>query len=131
MFCFRDNGKMRFMKKLELSPSCIHPYGIIPPQAGTSNVRPLTLHPQHTHYTPTVTPHTLTTYPPLTPSHPHYIPTPHPSHPHTLTGEEGEGVLQYLLTSHTNQLMVFQDSSLVWAARLDHPPTDITVANFK
>ena len=56
---------------------------------------------------------------------------PSPSIPHTLTGEEGEGVLQYLLTSHTNQLMVFQDSSLVWAARLDHPPTDITVANFK
>ena len=100
---------MRFMKKLELSPSCIHPYGIIPPQTGTPNVRPLTLHPQHT----------LTTYP---------LP---PSTPHTLTGEEGEGVLQYLLTSHTNQLMVFQDSSLVWAARLDHPPADITVANFK
>ena len=58
----------------------------------------------------------------------------HPQHtPLTIhpTGEEGEGVLQYLLTSHTNQLMVFQDSSLVWAARLDHSPTDITVANFK
>ena len=112
MFCFHDNGKMRFMKKLEFSPSCIHPYGVIPAQTGTSNLCPLILHPQ-------------------LPSTPHYPPlTIHPSLS-TLTGKEGEGVLQYLLTSHTNQLMVFQDSSLVWAAQLDHAPADITVANFK
>lgn len=110
MFCFHDNGKMRFMKKLEFSPSCIHPYGVIPSQTGTSNLCPLILHPQ--------LPSTLTIHPSL-------------SILHTLTGKEGEEVLQYLLSSHTNQLMVFQDSSLVWAARLDHTPADITVANFK
>jgi len=79
VFCFRDNGRMRFMKKLEFSPSCIHAYGIVPPQRG----------------------------------------------------EEGEGMVQYLLASHTNQLLVFQDASLVWAARVDQTPADIAVAHFQ
>lgn len=77
-------------------------------------VRPISVHSSYTH----------NYHPPL---------TIHPSLSilHTLIGKEGEEVLQYLLSSHTNQLMVFQDSSLVWAARLDHTPADITVANFK
>jgi len=40
-------------------------------------------------------------------------------------------MVQYLLASHTNQLLVFQDASLVWAARVDQTPADISVAHFQ
>ena len=68
----------------------------------------------------------------LTHSHTHtHASSHHHTHTHTLVGEEGEGMVQYLLASHTNQLLVFQDASLVWAARVDQTPADIAVAHFQ
>ena len=30
MFCCLDTGQLRFMMKLEVNPSCIYPYGVVP-----------------------------------------------------------------------------------------------------
>ena len=45
--------------------------------------------------------------------------------------EDSVGTLQYLLATDSGQLQVFQDSTLMWAATLPHPPTDISVATFQ
>ncbi len=34
VFCFKESGSLRFMKKLDFNPSCMHAYGIIAPQGG-------------------------------------------------------------------------------------------------
>ena len=62
---------------------------------------------------------------------PSFFPSLPPPSRSLLTGEEGVGALQYLLVSNSGQLQVFQDSSLMWAATLPHPPADITVATFQ
>nr|CAD7462418.1 unnamed protein product [Timema tahoe] len=31
LFCLKDNGNLRFMKRLEYKPLCIHPYFVGPP----------------------------------------------------------------------------------------------------
>ena len=36
VFGLRDTGQLRFMKKLEVSPSCVHPYRLV---AGKERVR--------------------------------------------------------------------------------------------
>ncbi|TSN21177.1 Protein PTHB1 [Bagarius yarrelli] len=71
LFCLRDNGQIRFMKKLEYNPSCFLPYASV--SEGTTNV---------------------------------------------------------LLANHNNMLLVYQDTTLKWAAQLACVPVAIRVANF-
>lgn len=85
VFCFKDNGVLRFMKKLDFNPTCIHAYGVQQPAATDDSASP------------------------------------------------GDvcGEVQYLLTSDSHQLFVFRDSTLIWAASLDHAPVDMTTASFQ
>ncbi|XP_053083687.1 protein PTHB1 isoform X2 [Pangasianodon hypophthalmus] len=71
LFCLRDNGQIRFMKKLEYNPSCFLPYASV--SEGTTNV---------------------------------------------------------LLANHNNMLLVYQDTTLKWAAQLACVPVAVRVANF-
>ena len=41
------------------------------------------------------------------------------------------GSVKTILSSHTNQLMILQDSSLMWAAGTSHTPVQVTVASFQ
>ncbi|XP_060761668.1 protein PTHB1 isoform X2 [Neoarius graeffei] len=71
LFYLRDNGQIRFMKKLEYNPSCFLPYASV--SEGTTNV---------------------------------------------------------LLANHNNMLLVYQDTTLKWAAQLNCVPVAVRVANF-
>uniref|UniRef100_A0AAR2IQ59 Bardet-Biedl syndrome 9 n=1 Tax=Pygocentrus nattereri TaxID=42514 RepID=A0AAR2IQ59_PYGNA len=71
LFCLRDSGQIRFMKKLEYNPSCFLPYASV--SEGTTNV---------------------------------------------------------LLGNHNNMLLVYQDTTLKWAAQLSCVPVAVRVANF-
>ncbi|GAA6099767.1 protein PTHB1 isoform X1 [Tachysurus ichikawai] len=71
LFCLRDNGQIRFMKKLEYNPSCFLPYASV--SEGTNNV---------------------------------------------------------LLANHNNMLLVYQDTTLKWAAQLAYVPVAVRIANF-
>ncbi|XP_035384653.1 protein PTHB1 isoform X2 [Electrophorus electricus] len=71
LFCLLDNGQIRFMKKLEYSPSCFLPYASV-----------------------------------------------------------AEGVTNLLLGNHNNMLLVYQDTTLKWAAQLNSTPVAVRVANF-
>ena len=46
-------------------------------------------------------------------------------------GPESFGVIKTLLLSHSNQLLVLQDASLIWAAAIEHTPIQVTTANFQ
>ncbi|XP_030226624.1 protein PTHB1 isoform X2 [Gadus morhua] len=70
LYCFRDNGQIRFMKKLEYNPSCFLPYA------------------------------------------------------------SAEGTINLLLGNHNNMMLVFQDTTLKWAAQLASVPVAVRVANF-
>ena len=85
VFCFKDNGVLRFMKKLDFNPMCIHAYSIQPPATSDNSASP----------------------------------------------GHGCGEIQYLLSSDSHQLLVFRDSTLIWAAALDHAPVDIATATFQ
>lgn len=87
VFCFKDSGVLRFMKKLDFNPTCIHAYSIgqqSPPSVDSS----------------------------ASPGH-------------------GSEELQYLVSSDSHQLLVFRDSTLIWAAALDHAPVDMATATFQ
>ncbi|XP_076837968.1 protein PTHB1 isoform X2 [Brachyhypopomus gauderio] len=71
LFCLRDNGQIRFMKKLEFNPSCFLPYASV-----------------------------------------------------------AEGATNLLLGNHNNMLLVYQDTTLKWAAQLSCTPVAVRVANF-
>uniref|UniRef100_A0A8C5BHZ7 Bardet-Biedl syndrome 9 n=1 Tax=Gadus morhua TaxID=8049 RepID=A0A8C5BHZ7_GADMO len=71
LYCFRDNGQIRFMKKLEYNPSCFLPYASV-----------------------------------------------------------AEGTINLLLGNHNNMMLVFQDTTLKWAAQLASVPVAVRVANF-
>ena len=88
VFCFKDNGVLRFMKKLDFNPTCIHAYSVQPEAAASSDGN-------------------------------------------TASPEHGCGEIQYLLSSDSHQLLVFRDSTLIWAAALDHAPVDIGTASFQ
>lgn len=89
LFCFKDNGVLRFMKKLDFNPTCITAYSV-------------------------------------------------QSQPAPSTGADGSaspghgcGEIQYLLSSDSHQLLVFRDSTLIWAASLDYAPVDMATASFQ
>ncbi|KAL3855651.1 hypothetical protein ACJMK2_014858 [Sinanodonta woodiana] len=42
-----------------------------------------------------------------------------------------EGAVNYLVATYTESLMIFQDNSLKWAAKLEHVPVQIRVGAFK
>lgn len=46
-------------------------------------------------------------------------------------GTEASGVIRLLVASHSNQLLVLQDSTLIWAAAMDYSPVHLTTANFQ
>lgn len=46
-------------------------------------------------------------------------------------GPESFGVIKTLLSSHSNQLLVLQDASLIWAAAMEHTPIQVVTANFQ
>ncbi|XP_072524560.1 protein PTHB1 isoform X2 [Salminus brasiliensis] len=71
LFCLRDSGQIRFMKKLEYNPSCFLPYTSV--SEGTTNI---------------------------------------------------------LLGNHNNMVLVYQDTTLKWAAQLSCVPVAMRVANF-
>ncbi|XP_046732118.1 protein PTHB1 isoform X1 [Silurus meridionalis] len=71
LFCLRDNGQIRFMKKLEYNPGCFLPYASV--SEGTTNI---------------------------------------------------------LLANHNNMLLVYQDTTLKWAAQLACVPVAVRIANF-
>ncbi|XP_077056310.1 protein PTHB1 isoform X2 [Siphateles boraxobius] len=71
LFSLKDNGQIRFMKKLEFSPSCFLPYASV-----------------------------------------------------------CEGSTNVLMCNHNNMLLVYQDSTLKWAAQLCSVPVTVRVANF-
>ncbi|XP_066512648.1 protein PTHB1-like [Hoplias malabaricus] len=71
LFCLRDSGQIRFMKKLEYNPSCFLPYASV-----------------------------------------------------------SEGTTNLLLGNHNNMLLVYQDSTLKWAAQLSCAPVAVAIANF-
>lgn len=85
VFCFQDNGVLRFMKKLDFNPTCIYAYSVQPPTTSDNSASP----------------------------------------------GRGCGTIQYLLSSDSHQLLVFRDSTLIWAAALDHVPVDMATANFQ
>ena len=45
--------------------------------------------------------------------------------------DEGGHAIRILLCSHSNQLLILEGSSLIWAASLDYTPVQITTANFQ
>ncbi|XDV41008.1 hypothetical protein PO909_009955 [Leuciscus waleckii] len=71
LFSLKDNGQIRFMKKLEFNPSCFLPYASV-----------------------------------------------------------CEGSTNVLMCNHNNMLLVYQDSTLKWAAQLCCVPVTVRVANF-
>ncbi|KAM9439745.1 protein PTHB1 isoform 1-T1 [Clarias gariepinus] len=73
LFCLRDNGQIRFMKKLEYNPSCFLPYA---------------------------------------------------------SGNVSEGTTNVLLANHNNMLLVYQDTTLKWAAQLAGVPVSVRIASF-
>lgn len=77
LFCFKESGVLRFAKKLDFNPSCLHVYGTAPS-----------------------------------------------------TDEDGGG-LQFLVATHTNQLLVFRDTHLMWAAHVEYSPTALCVAHLQ
>lgn len=79
LFCVTQKGVLRFMKKLDFSPSCFFVYQCLPTDEGTDNVC----------------------------------------------------AVKTLLSSDTNQLLVLQDSSLIWTATLPHTPVQLCTANFQ
>ncbi len=49
-----------------------------------------------------------------------------------LEGKDGRDcAIRTLLCSHSNQLLVLEGSSLIWAASLEYTPVHITTANFQ
>ena len=87
VFCFKDSGVLRFMKKLDFNPTCIHAYSIgQQPSTSTDSS--------------------------ASPGH-------------------GSEEVQYLVSSDSHQLLVFRDSTLIWAAALDHAPVDMATATFQ
>lgn len=46
-------------------------------------------------------------------------------------GSASAPVIRTLLASHSNQLLVLQDSRLIWAASLDYTPVQLSTANFQ
>lgn len=46
-------------------------------------------------------------------------------------GSASAPVIRTLLASHSNQLLVLQDSRLIWAASLDCTPVQLSTANFQ
>ena len=85
VFCFQDNGVLRFMKKLDFNPTCIHAYSVQPLTDSDNSASP----------------------------------------------GHACGAVQYLLSSDSHQLLVFRDSTLIWAAALDHTPVDMATASFQ
>ncbi|XP_062843657.1 protein PTHB1 [Trichomycterus rosablanca] len=71
LFCLRDNGQIRFMKKLEYNPSCFLPYTSV-----------------------------------------------------------SEATTNLLLANHNSMLLVYQDTTLKWAAQLSDVPVAVRIANF-
>lgn len=51
---------------------------------------------------------------------------------HVSASEESPGVVRTLISSHSNQLLVLQDSTLIWAAAMmGNIPVQLTTANFQ
>ncbi|XP_022534824.2 protein PTHB1 isoform X3 [Astyanax mexicanus] len=71
LFCLRDSGQIRFMKKLEYNPSCFLPYASV-----------------------------------------------------------SEGTTNLLVGNHNNMVLVYQDTTLKWAAQLSCVPVAVRIANF-
>ena len=90
LFCFKDNGVLRFVKKLDFNPTCINAYSVQPQSAASTGADGSAASPGH-----------------------------------------GCGEIQYLLSSDSHQLLVFRDSTLIWAASLDYAPVDMATASFK
>lgn len=78
VFCFKENGVLRFARKLDFNPSCLYVYGTAP----------------------------------------------------SSTDEEGS-VVQFILATHTNQLLIFKDTHLMWAAHMEHSPAALCVAHLQ
>lgn len=49
---------------------------------------------------------------------------------HVHSDEDGGG-LQFLVATHTNQLLVFRDTHLMWAAHVEYSPTALCVAHLQ
>ena len=85
IFSFKDNGVLRFMKKLDFNPSCIHGYCVLPPLEGLvethAHAQAYSPSPSHTH----------------TPAHPH-------THTHTHTHTHKHTHIHAHTHTHTHAL---------------------------
>ncbi|TMS10975.1 Protein PTHB1 [Larimichthys crocea] len=102
LYCLRDNGQIRFMKKLEFNPSCFCP---TPQQLKQARYVPLRV---SDHFSSSRNDDTH------------------------IEGEKRmtDGTTNLLLSNHTNMLLVYQDVTLKWAAQLPFVPVAVRVANF-
>lgn len=107
-----DTGQLRFMMKLEVNPSCVCPYGVVPTSEceDYSVWLKLAVEMRKREWRWNMCASRAV---------------------QEVVDDEGVGALQYLLATDSGQLQVFLDSSLVWAATLPSSPTDITVATFQ
>lgn len=46
-------------------------------------------------------------------------------------GQDSLAVIRTLVSSHSNQLLVLQDSTLIWAAAMAFTPVHLVTANFQ
>ncbi|XP_006823784.2 protein PTHB1-like [Saccoglossus kowalevskii] len=72
LFCLKENGTLRFMKKCEYNPCCFLPYSAV-----------------------------------------------------------NDGTIMTMICTHTKSLLVYEDITLKWAAKLQHSPVAIRIANFQ
>ena len=42
-----------------------------------------------------------------------------------------EGMVNYLVGTHTGNMMVYQDATLKWASHMQHVPVQVRIGNFQ
>ncbi len=47
------------------------------------------------------------------------------------TDDSDTGPVQYMVATHTGQLLVFKDTTLQWAATLEHTPVQLLTGSFR
>ncbi|RXN22946.1 PTHB1 isoform X2 [Labeo rohita] len=136
-FCLKDNGQIRFMKKLEFNPSCFLPYGSV--SEGSTNV----LMCNHNNMLLVYQDVTLKwaaqlSCVPVAVRVANFLdhrPSEHtcPSYLAVFSlalSSVSEGSTNVLMCNHNNMLLVYQDVTLKWAAQLSCVPVAVRVANF-